>query len=208
MVTSIPFACIRTEGISARGVEFTSEVQSYLHLLGFGQLIEQTIYNVPIDKGASSGDRIEQSLHLIHEASTEVPFPPLALKRNLALSGVLDLSVGFDCFGICFYELVGPSDLAARKVLPMPPLQDSSENDAIRKIVGGLSRGSSTKGPANAWTREVGHTEVSNGDDILKVVSKHKIRAMLLVATPRRGECGVCLYVDDVTRDEVQNPLK
>ena len=44
MIAAIPFGCIRAESISVRGIEFSPEVKSCLDFLGFGHLVEQTIY--------------------------------------------------------------------------------------------------------------------------------------------------------------------
>src|SRR5437016_8520219 len=106
VIAAIPFACVRAESISIRGIEFTPDVQACLHHLGFGHLVEQTIYNVPVEKGATSGDRVEQPLYLIHATTAGIELPPLALKRNLALSGVL-CRVRADVFDCPFLSRVG-----------------------------------------------------------------------------------------------------
>src|SRR5688572_9618355 len=110
MIASVAFACVGTDRITARGIELTPEMEACAHLMGVGALRPQPFDRRPIKERRASGYWVEQYLYLVDTSAPGIEFPPLTLKRENSLRGVLDVPVGFDCFGICFYELGWPRE--------------------------------------------------------------------------------------------------
>jgi len=62
---------------------------------------------------------VEQHLDFVYTATACIELPSLALKGNLAPGGVMDVSVDIECFGICLYELGGPTTTPLRSTMGM-----------------------------------------------------------------------------------------
>jgi hypothetical protein len=216
MATAIAFASIRSEGITLRAIEFTPEVNACLDVLGFGALGQKALSGGPAEKGTPRGNWVEQHLNFIHAATATIDFPPLALRSDLTLTGLFDVAADHDCFGVCFYEIMRPreytlainngykSDPAAGafRRLPSVPHHPVRSNEIAQRYRSAMCS-EATFNFVEEPNYLIGDRRAFHGDSILKVVSKHKAWAVLLIETPAHGgECSVRLYTSPVSSDK------
>jgi hypothetical protein len=203
MIFAAAFACVSSDGVSVSGIEFTPELKACLGLSDLGSMITNPLDELEIEP---NGHATKQQLQRVHETSTHIRLPTLSFKRNRSLGGIMDISINFDCLGICFHELDGPGEAA------LPPKHISSNdrppagiNDVSTKKWSATSHLSLVKKPQDLLR----HSRKFGGDRFLKVASRYRIKAVMLVEPPEQGrESRLCLYTNPDTCDETERAFQ
>ena len=198
MISAIALACVRANDITVRRVKFTPELKSYLPLFRFAALGDEPL------------DCVEQHLNLAHTSTTCVQLPALALQRDDPPGGVGHTTVSIDCFGICLYEPTGAcdeasaiddgheADLPARVFDRLPYVAHHTMSyDEVAEAEGASFGDHSPFSIVPEADDLLGDRRTLGCDRVLKVVSEHKVRAVLLIeATPHEGDYRVRLYAN------------
>jgi hypothetical protein len=216
MVAAVAFASVRSEGVKLHGIEFSAEVKACFDVLGFGALGQKALSEGPAERSAPRGNWVEQHLNFIHAARATIEFPPLSLQAEPTLTGLFDIADGYDCFGVCFYELMRPreytlainngykSDAAAAafRRLPHVPQNPHLGNEIALRYRSAMCSEATfnfVEEPNYPFNRG----RVFGSASVLKAVSKYKVWAVLLIETSQQGgECNVRLYTNPVTSDK------
>jgi hypothetical protein len=217
MIAAVAFTCVSADGVTVSRVEFTPELKASLGLSGLGSLIKQPLDYAAIEKSGAGGNRVQQHLNLVHTTAARIQLPPLTLKRNQSLDGIADILINYDCLGVCFYEFGGPGNVAApthnrhetnSALGSLHPSGDIGHGpilgDEVTNGQGGAMGGQAAFGLVKKPHDLFGYSRTFGGDRVLKVVSQHKVRAVLLVEPSTHGhESRMCLYANSVDGDEV-----
>jgi hypothetical protein len=215
MITAVAFTCVSADGVTVSRVEFTPELKASLGLSGLGSLIKQPFDYAAIEKSGAGCNRVQQHLNLVLTTAARIQLPPLTLKLNQSLDGIADILINYDCLGVCFYELGGPGNAAAphrheansalgslhcSADIGHGPISGNEVAIGQGGAVGGQAAFGLVKKPYDLF----GYSRTFGGDRVLKVVSQHKVRAVLLVEpSAHETKSRMCLYANPVNGDEV-----
>jgi hypothetical protein len=217
MISTIAFACISPDRVPVRWIEFTPELETSLGLSGLAGLADEPFNYAPIKESGPSGDGVQQHLYLVHTTASRIEFPALAFKGDKSLGGIFDMEIGFDCLGVCFYEFSWPGDgpgIVNDGDEPHDtPSPDDGRSDVAHNTVldnkiaerkGRAMSGHATPRFVEQFHDFLRDSGTFSSDGILKVVSKYKVRAVLLVEpSPHGGKSRMRLYADTVSGDEI-----
>jgi hypothetical protein len=222
MITAVAFSCVSADGITVSGVELTPELKVSLGLDWLGSLIKRPFNYAAIEEVGTSGDGVKQRLDLVHTTAASIQLPPRALERDCPLRGISDILIYFDCLGICFYEFGEPGDRSGAvhngyKAHAALGSFGSTANirhgtvfgDEVANGQRGALRGHTPFRLCKKPDNFLRYSSAFGRDRVLKVVSQHKVRAMLLIEPPAHGrESRMCLYTSPVSSDEFGDPLE
>jgi hypothetical protein len=221
MITAVAFSCVSADGITVSGVELTSELKVSLGLDWLGSLIKQPFNYAAVEEGGTGGDGVKQHLDLLHTTTARIQLPPLALQRDCPLRGISDILIYFDCLGVCFYEFGEPGKHSGavhngHKTQAALGSFGSTANIRHGTVFGGKVangqrgvRGHPSFRLVKKRDNFLRYSCAFGRDRVLKVVSQHKVRAMLLIEPPAHGrESRICLYTSPVSSDEFVDPLE
>lgn len=205
MITAIAFACIQSNGLAVRRVEFTDEFKACLPLLRFSGLGHEPIDTLPIEQEAPVEEAIEQHLHVAHAATASIALPPLAFLRYAANDELADATVYLRAFGICLQEhalrnrptAVPRRDAAHPIGRPLDRLADVVDRMVRDGDYGAVADGRSPFRFVADTADPLGSRATLEGVGDVRIVSPRKIRALLLVEPPSYGtQCCVRLYAE------------
>jgi len=205
MVTAIAFACIQSDGVAVRRVEFTEEFKACLPFLRFSGLGHEPIDTLPIDEEGAAGEAVEQHLHMAHAATASIALPPLAFLRYAPVGELADPAVYLRAFGICLLERRLPRNhpaaiprRGAARALARP--LDRLAHVADHLVRDGEYAAGDVRSPFRfvaSASDPLGGRAALEGVGDMNIISARKVRALLLVEPPSYGtECRVRLYTD------------
>src|SRR5690242_17511629 len=204
MVAAIAFACIQSDGVAVRRVQFTAEFKACLPFLRFSGLGHEPIDTVPIEAAESARDGSEQHLRIAHAATAAITLPPLAFLRYVSDGPGADPTIYLRAFGICLLDRGAPSRPASvfsrgefrAMERPLDRLADVVDH-VVRYGEHRSGDGDSPFRFAASRTDPLGERAALEGVADLRVVAPRKVRALLLAEPPSYGrECRLRLYID------------
>jgi hypothetical protein len=216
MISTIAFASIGPNRVPVRWVELTPELEASLGLSRLDALLTHSLYDTPVEECGPTSDGVQQHLYLIHTTTTRIEFPALALKRDKSLRGIFDMEIGFNCLGVCFYELGWPGDGPSivhngDEAHDTPSAEDGRSDVAhdtvLNNKVAERQRRAVRGHAASRFVEQFHDFLRDNGtfsdDSVLKIVSQYKVRAILLIEPPAHGgESRMRLYADTIGGDK------
>jgi hypothetical protein len=204
MVAAIAFACIQSDGVAVRRVQFSAEFKACLPFLRFSGLGHEPIDTVPIEAVETAGEGIEQHLHIAHAATAAITLPPLAFLRYVSDGPCADPTIYLRAFGICLLDRGAPSrpaDAFSRTEFraierPLDRLADVVDH-VVRYGEHRSGEGDSPFCFAASRADPLGDRAALEGVADLKIIAPRKVRALLLAEPPSYGrECRLRLYID------------
>lgn len=207
MISTIAFASVGPNRVPLRWIEVTPELKTSLGLNRLGALTHETFDNSPIEKSGPSSDAVQQNLYLIHTTNSRIEFPQFPLEGDFLLDGVLDMEIGFDCLGVCFYEFGWPGDDPTTDdqwTVTNHRASDVTDDAGLDdKFAKSNTRRQATTSFVDQFHNFLRDSGALGGDGVLKVASKHRVRAVLLIEPPAPGGSSrMRLYADTVGSDE------
>lgn len=204
MVAAIAFACIQSNGVSVRRVQFTAEFKACLPFLRFSGLGHEPIDTVPFEAAGAACD-LEQHLHIAHTATASISLPPLAFLRYVTDGPGADPTIYLRAFGICLLDRgvprhlpvgrFGREDVGAVK-RPLDRLADVVDH-VVRYGEHRVADGHSPFRFVESRDDPLGERAALEGVADLRIVAQRKVRAVLLAEPPSFGrECRLRLYID------------
>src|SRR5262245_20317188 len=216
MIAAIAFACTGADPMTVQRVKLTPQLKACLALFRFAAVGHEPVDCDPIDADFACAYGVEQHLELVYTSTVCVDFSSLACKRYLAPGGVMTVAVNLRWVGIGLCELARPLD-PARAVLGRDEAQLASR--ALHPLAdagGDAAPGHEVEPNARCWAslgllqdadELFGHRWAVRTNCILKIVSHHKFRAVLLMEPARGDDCCVRLYADEGGGDESEMRL-
>jgi len=222
VIVAVPFACVRPDSVSMRGVVFCPQIEPGFLLSRLGDGGKQTGDDAPAAKRKSSRNWIKKHFDRVDPPSPRVQFAPLALKRDFAFARITNVAVGSSRLVVRFDVFVGPG------VYPLPG-NDGNKAGASARAIHGFAdithhpvfdsevahgKGGPVPGHAALCLVEKPGDLLGDGwrlrrEGILQVVTQDEIGAMLLVEPTRHWhQRGKRVSPDAVVRDEIGNPLE
>jgi len=208
MVAAIAFACIRSDGMSVRRVEFTPEFKVCLPFLRFAGLGDEPLDTAPIEEDGAVRVSVEQHLRVAYRATASIALPSLVSLRYASRRGLTDPTICLRGFGICLQEYDWPSGCPTAVDYWNEPHAVTRALDRLASVVDYAAR--NDEGGNDHRTARRGHSPFSfveknedpfgndaarEGCGDLKIVSERRVRALLLLELPSYGnKCHLRLY--------------
>src|SRR4030081_831943 len=197
MVAAIAFACIRSDGMSVRRVEFTPEFKVCLPFLRFAGLGDEPLDTAPIEEDGAVRVSVEQHLRVAYRATASIALPSLVSLRYASRRGLTDPTICLRGFGICLQEYDWPSVCPAAVDYWNEPHAVTRALDRLASVVdyaarndegGNDHRTARRAHPPLPWAEKKGvpfGSEVDReGGGNLKIASERRVRALLLLELP------------------------
>jgi hypothetical protein len=204
MVAAIAFACIQSDDILVRRVEFTEEFKACLPFLRFSGLGHEPVDTVAGEADAAIGEPVEQHLHVAHAATASIVLPPLAFLRYASDDALADPTIYLRAFGICLQERGGARNRPA--AIPLRPGPGQRPLDRLTDVVDNVVRDGEYFSATDAHSPfrfaasvvdPLGSRATREGGGDLRIIAANKIRALLLAEPPSYGSaCSLRLYTD------------
>jgi len=216
MISAVAFACVSSDGVAISGLEFTPELKASLGLSGLGSMIRKPLDEGTVEPSLSAVEPAKQCLQRVYTTAARIALPPLSLKRNRSLGGITDILINFDCLGVCFHEVEVSKDTgirsdrsvespgvcrAARFHHAFPATEAAAKNGSANA----LSSFTLLKQPHDLLRA----SRTFGRDRILRIASRHKIKAVMLVEPPDRSRHSqICLYTNPDASDEIEKAFQ
>ena len=217
MISAVAFACVSSDGVAVSGIEFTPELKASLGLSALGSLIGRPLNDDAIGTNTPSSNAVKQHLQRVHTTAARIELPPLSIKRNRALCEITDVLINFDCLGVCFHEFEYPEDTEFRT-----STRDQSSTALTAPLTTGAIRDERTANGFGVTTHHspfgiiknkphdpLRYSRTFGRDRVLRIISRYKIRAVMLVEPPDHGrESLMCLYTNPDGSDEIERAFQ
>jgi hypothetical protein len=222
VVVAIPFACVRPNRVSVRGILLCPQAKAGPLLSRFNTGGDHSPNGCAVEERGTGRDWVKQHFYLVDPSSSRVQFPPFGFQRYLAFARVHDVLVERARFSISFDIFVGPGEYAVSvndghqakmSARAVHGFADIAHYPVFDNEVAQRQGGTVTGHAALCLIKEpydfLGDDRRLRNDRILQVVTKDEVRAMLLVeATAHWRKRRIGFDPNAVVDHEARNPLE